>query len=153
MMRVAEASGNEELVRQWEQRAYAYRFARHRRRMELLQMAVNAPKAIASAVGAGAGLLFALGGMLAWNSGNLGDVLTPLNAVIQFVVWVAFIAGVIWEPLLYALPLITLAGVWAVGCNQKTAPYGHCPSTATSATSSPTRTSSCAPSATSVSPR
>ncbi|MCZ4516832.1 cell division protein FtsK, partial [Streptomyces sp. ActVer] len=49
-MRIAEASGNEEMVTKWEQRAYAFRFARHKRRMDILQMLLNAPKAIASAV-------------------------------------------------------------------------------------------------------
>lgn len=122
MMRIAEASGNEELVRQWEQRACAYRFARHRRRVELLQMAVNAPKAAATAAGTGVGVLLLLGLMLAWNSGDASDVLTPLNAVIDFVAWVAFIAGVVWEPLLTALPFLALAGVWAVGRAQQTAP-------------------------------
>jgi S-DNA-T family DNA segregation ATPase FtsK/SpoIIIE len=127
MMRIAEASGNEELVRQWEQRAYAYRFARHRRRMELLQMALNAPKAMATATGTGAGILLLLGVMLAWNSGKVSDVLTPLNAVIDLVAWVAFIAGVVWEPLLFALPFLALAAVWAVGRSQHTAPVWALP--------------------------
>ncbi|WP_216587530.1 cell division protein FtsK [Streptomyces brasiliscabiei] len=127
MMRIAEASGNEELVRQWEQRAYAYRFARHRRRVELLQMALNAPKAVATATGTGAGVLLLLGLMLAWHSGDLSDVLTPIAAVIGFVAWVAFIAGVVWEPLLVALPFLALAAVWAVGRSQHTAPVWALP--------------------------
>lgn len=122
MMRIAEASGNEELVRQWEQRAYAYRFARHRRRVELLQMAMNAPKAAATATGTGVGVLLLLGLMLAWHSGQVSDVLTPLNAAVDLIAWVAFIAGVVWEPLLAALPFIALAGVWAVGRARQTAP-------------------------------
>jgi S-DNA-T family DNA segregation ATPase FtsK/SpoIIIE len=130
MMRIAEASGNEELVRQWEQRAYAYRFARHRRRVELLQMVMNAPKTIATGVGAGAGVLLLLGVMLAWANHDVADVLTPLTAVIEFVAWVAFLAGVIWEPLLYALPLLALAGAWAVGCGQKAAPTWALPAEA-----------------------
>ncbi|TQE40247.1 cell division protein FtsK [Streptomyces ipomoeae] len=130
MMRIAEASGNEELVRQWEQRAYAYRFARHRRRVELLQMAMNAPKAAATATGTGAGVLLLLGLMLAWNSGRPADVVAPLNAVIEFVAWVAFIAGVVWEPLLVALPFIALTAVWAVGRSQQTAPVWALPADA-----------------------
>ncbi|HET9326445.1 MAG TPA: FtsK/SpoIIIE domain-containing protein [Candidatus Eisenbacteria bacterium] len=122
MMRIAEAAGNEEMVTKWEQRAYAYRFARHKRRMDLLQLALNAPKAIASAAGSAAGVLLMLGILMAWASHDVHDVLTPLNAVIEFVGWVAFIAGVIWEPLLYALPWLALAGAWAVGRGQKTAP-------------------------------
>ncbi|GGV13692.1 zonular occludens toxin domain-containing protein [Streptomyces spectabilis] len=122
MMRIAEAGGNEELVQKWEQRAYAFRFARHRRRVELLQMAINAPKAIATASAAGAGTLLLLGCMLAAATDDLNDVLTPLNTVVSFVGWVAFIGGIVWEPMLYSLPLLALAGVWAVGRNRKTAP-------------------------------
>jgi len=122
MMRIAEAAGNEDMVTKWEQRAYAYRFARHKRRMDLLQMALNAPKALFSGVVAGAGLLLALGVMLAWYNRDVRDVLTPMNTVIEFVGWVAFLASVIWKPLLDALPLLILMGVWSVGRNQHTAP-------------------------------
>ncbi|WP_438479070.1 zonular occludens toxin domain-containing protein [Streptomyces asiaticus] len=122
MMRIAEASGNEEMVQKWEQRAYAYRFARHKRRMDLLQMALNAPRALASALVGTGGALLMLGIMMAVYNHDVRDVLAPANAVIEFVGWVAFLAGVIWEPLLYSLPLLLLAGAWAVGKNQKTAP-------------------------------
>ncbi|MGW0821815.1 cell division protein FtsK [Streptomyces sp. NPDC002845] len=130
MMRIAEAGGNEELVRQWEQRAYAYRFARHRRRMELLQMAVNAPKAIASALGSAVSVLLLIGGMLAYANRDPSDVLTPLGAVIDLVAWLAFIAGVVWEPVLLSLPGLALAAVWAVGRHQKTAPVWALPADA-----------------------
>ncbi|MFJ3663141.1 cell division protein FtsK [Streptomyces sp. NPDC090119] len=122
MMRAAEAAGNEELVRQWEQRAYAYRFARHKRRMELLQMALNAPKAVGSATATGAGTLLLLGIMLAWYNHDLADILTPTRAVIEFVGWVAFLASVIWAPLLYSLPVLALTGAWAVGRHRQAAP-------------------------------
>ena len=56
-MRIAEASGNEEVARDWEQRAYIYRQSRHRRRMELLQLAIQAPKAVATTAAAGTGVL------------------------------------------------------------------------------------------------
>lgn len=130
MMRQAEAAGNEELVRQWEQRAYAYRFARHKRRMELLQMALNAPKAIVSAAVSTGSVLLILGIMLAWYNHDVRDVLTPLNTVIELIGWVAFVAGVVWEPLLYALPWLALAGVWAVGRNRQTAPTWALPADA-----------------------
>ncbi|WOX09175.1 cell division protein FtsK [Streptomyces sp. N50] len=122
MMRIAEASGNEEMVQKWEQRAYAYRFARHKRRMDLLQMALNAPRALASALVGVGGLLLMLGVMVAVYNHDVRDVLAPANAAIEFVGWVAFLAGVIFEPLLYSLPVLVLLGVWSVGRNQKTAP-------------------------------
>ncbi|MFR0358623.1 zonular occludens toxin domain-containing protein [Streptomyces sediminimaris] len=122
MIRIAEASGNEELVRQWEQRAHVYRFTRHRRRTELLQMALTLPKALASALASGAGLLLALGVLLAWYQHDVRQVLAPLNAAVEFVGWVAFLASVVFEPLLYSLPVLALLGVWAVGRKQRTAP-------------------------------
>jgi S-DNA-T family DNA segregation ATPase FtsK/SpoIIIE len=122
MMRAAEAAGQEDVARDWEQRAYIFRQSRHRRRMELLQLAINAPKAIAMGTAGGAGILLMLGIMLAWANQDVHDVLTPLEATVSFVSWVAFLAGVIWDPLLTALPWIALAGVWAVGRHRQTAP-------------------------------
>jgi S-DNA-T family DNA segregation ATPase FtsK/SpoIIIE len=122
MMRAAEAAGQEDVARDWEQRAYIFRQSRHRRRMELLQLAINAPKAIAMGTVGGAGVLLLLGIMLAWANQDVSDVLTPLATVIEFVAWVAFIAGVVWDPLLFCLPWLALAGVWAVGRHRQTAP-------------------------------
>ncbi|MFL5999873.1 MAG: cell division protein FtsK [Streptomyces sp.] len=127
MMRIAEASGNEEVARDWEQRAYIYRMSRHRRRMELLQLALNAPKAVATGTAAGAGILLILGIMLAWANHDIHDVLTPLNTVVELIGWAAFIAGIVWDPLLASLPFIALAAVWAVGRNQKSAPVWALP--------------------------
>lgn len=121
-MRIAEAAGNEEMVTKWEQRAYAYRFARHKRRMDLLQLAINLPKAVATTAGAGAGVLLMLGVLIAVHSHDVRDVLAPLNATVELIAWLAFLASVIWEPFLYSLPLLALAGVWSVGRNQRTAP-------------------------------
>lgn len=122
MMRIAEAGGNEELVREWEQRAQAFRAARQKRRMELLQMALHAPKALFTATVAGTGLLLLVGILLAWANRDVHQVLTPLNAVLQLVSWAAFIAGVVWDPLLVSLPWLAVAAAWAVGRHQHTAP-------------------------------
>ncbi|MFD9442672.1 cell division protein FtsK [Streptomyces sp. NPDC060006] len=122
MIRQAEAAGNEELIRQWEQRAYAFRFARHKRRMDILQMILNAPKAIASMVLSAGSVLLVLGLMLAWYNHDVADLLTPLNTAVELVGWVAFVAGVLWEPVLYSLPWLALAGAWAVGRHRQTAP-------------------------------
>jgi S-DNA-T family DNA segregation ATPase FtsK/SpoIIIE len=130
MMRIAEAGGNEEVVREWEQRTSSYRQARQKRRMELLQMALGAPKALFSAAVAGTGLLLFIGILLAWNSHDVHDVIAPLNAAVEFVGWLAFIASVIWTPLLYALPWLALAGVWLVGRNQRSAPVWALPADA-----------------------
>lgn len=130
MMRAAEAAGNEELVRQWEQRAYAYRFARHRRRVEILQMVAAAPKTLATGAGAGAGVLLLLGVLLAWGTGDVHNVLTPLNATVELLTWVTFLASVVWEPILYALPLIAVGAAWSVGRHRHTAPTWALPANA-----------------------
>ncbi|MFM9790144.1 cell division protein FtsK [Streptomyces turgidiscabies] len=127
MMRIAEASGNEELVREWEQRANSYRAARQKRRIEMLQMAINAPKAIAMGAVGSAGILLLIGIMLAWANHDMHDVLTPINTLVGLIGWLAFIASVIWDPMLFSLPWLALAGVWAVGRNQKTAPVWALP--------------------------
>ncbi|WP_432020963.1 FtsK/SpoIIIE domain-containing protein [Streptomyces sp. 1222.5] len=127
MMRIAEAGENEELIREWEQRLSSYRTARQKRRMELLQLALNAPKAVFTASAAGTGLLLILGIMLAWANHDVHDVLAPLQAVVEFVGMVAWLVTVVWSPLLYALPWLALAGAWAVGRNQQTAPVWALP--------------------------
>ncbi|MGW3663715.1 cell division protein FtsK [Streptomyces sp. NPDC005141] len=121
-MRAAEIAGQEDVARDWEQRAYIFRQSRHRRRMELLQLAINAPKAIAMGTVGGAGVLLLLGILLAWANHDAHDVLVPLHAVVGLIGWVAFLAGVIWDPLLTSLPFLALAGVWAVGRNRQAAP-------------------------------
>ncbi|MFI0139640.1 cell division protein FtsK [Streptomyces luteogriseus] len=122
MMRAAEAAGQEDVARDWEQRAYIFRQSRHRRRLELLQLAINAPKAVAMGAAGAAGILLMLGIMLAWANQDVSDVLTPIRTVVDLVAWAAFIAGVIWDPLLTALPWLALAGVWAVGRHRQAAP-------------------------------
>ncbi|MFG2473557.1 cell division protein FtsK [Streptomyces fagopyri] len=121
-MRQAEAAGQEDVARDWEQRAYIYRQSRHRRRMEMLQLAIGAPKAVAMGTAGGAGILLILGIMLAWANKDAEDVLTPIRTVVDLVGWAAVVAGVIWDPLLIALPWLALAGVWAVGRQRQTAP-------------------------------
>ncbi|KOG58436.1 cell division protein FtsK [Streptomyces antibioticus] len=127
MMRIAEAGGNEEAVREWEQRISSFRAARQKRRMELLQIALNAPKALFTASVAGTGLLLMLGILLAWANHDVHDVLAPLQAVVEFIGMVAYIASVIWDPLLYSLPWLALAAAWAVGRNQRSAPVWALP--------------------------
>ncbi|MGV9242629.1 FtsK/SpoIIIE domain-containing protein [Streptomyces sp. NPDC003710] len=127
MIRAAEAAGLLDEVKEWEQRGHAFRAARHKRRMDMLQAMVNAPKAIASATVAGTGLLLFVGVLLAWANHDVADVLTPIEAVVELVRWVALIAGVVWGPALFAAPWIGLAAVWAVGRHRHTAPQWALP--------------------------
>ncbi|MFJ8191098.1 cell division protein FtsK [Streptomyces sp. NPDC096094] len=130
MLRIAEAAGNDDAIREWEARGHAYRAARHKRRMELLSLVLNAPKAIAAGLASTAVLLLLIGGALAYSSGDVRDVLTPLDAVVDLVRWVAFLAGVVWGPLLASLPWLTLAAMWATGRARHTAPTWALPADA-----------------------
>lgn len=127
MIRAAEAAGLMDEVKEWEARGYAFRKARHKRRMELLTAALNAPKAVLSAAAAGGGLLFLLGLMLAWAEHDARQVLAPAEAVVELVRWVSLIVGIVWGPALAAAPWIGLAAVWAVGQQRHTAPQWALP--------------------------
>jgi S-DNA-T family DNA segregation ATPase FtsK/SpoIIIE len=127
MMRIAEASGNEEVARDWEQRAYIYRMSRHKQADGAAAAGHQRPQGRGHGDRAGAGVLLILGIMLAWANHDVHDVLTPLNTVVELVGWAAFIAGIVWDPLLTSLPFIALAAVWAVGRNQKSAPVWALP--------------------------
>ncbi|MET9411285.1 ATP-binding protein [Streptomyces sp. NPDC002935] len=127
MIRAAEAAGLIDEVKEWEARGYAFRKARHKRRMELITAMLSAPKALASAAGAGAGLLLILGLMLAWAEHDARQVLAPAEAVVDLVRWVSFIVGIVWGPALALAPWIGLAAVWAVGQQRHTAPQWALP--------------------------
>ncbi|MEV0183824.1 ATP-binding protein [Streptomyces sp. NPDC050625] len=130
MIRAAEAAGLLDEVKEWEARGNAFRAARHKRRMDLLQLALNAPKAVASATVGTGGILLMLGILLAWANHDVHDVLTPTETVVDLVRWVAFIAGIVWDPFLFAAPWIGLAAVWAVGRHRHTAPQWALPAQA-----------------------
>jgi S-DNA-T family DNA segregation ATPase FtsK/SpoIIIE len=127
MIRAAEAAGLMDEVKEWEARAQAYRAARHTRRMQMLQAAVQLPKALGLALVSGFGVLMLLGILLAWGTGDPHAVLTPAEAVVELVRWTAFIAGVVWGPLLAAAPWIGLATVWTIGQQRHTAPQWALP--------------------------
>lgn len=122
MMRSAEAAGNIELAAEWEARGAQYRAARHKRRMDLL----TAPQHAAKSAGVGllateAGLLV-LGGVMAYSSGDVADVLAPTLFVMDALNWAVIIASVVWGPLITLGPWLVIAGLWAVGRRQSTAP-------------------------------
>ncbi|MEU9285980.1 FtsK/SpoIIIE domain-containing protein [Streptomyces sp. NPDC048275] len=127
MIRAAEAAGLLDEVKEWEARGQDFRAARHRRRVELLQFALQAPKAVGAAAVGGAGLLLMLGILLAWANHDITDVAAPFETVADLVRWVSLIAGVIWGPGLALAPWIGLAAVWAIGQHQHTAPQWALP--------------------------
>ncbi|MFI5658031.1 ATP-binding protein [Streptomyces sp. NPDC051684] len=127
MLRAAEAAGNYEVAAEWEERGQKYREARHRRRMDLLTSPVDAAKGAAAGVGLGVGGLLLLGIAMAVATKEVGDVVTPLMAVIDFIRLMIWIVQVTWGPLITVGPLLALLGLWEVGRRAQAAPYWALP--------------------------
>ncbi|MET9253721.1 FtsK/SpoIIIE domain-containing protein [Streptomyces sp. NPDC003717] len=122
MLRAAEAAGNYEAAMEWEERGQRYRDARHRRRMDLLHSPVEAAKGALVGTGMGIGSLVALGVVLAVATKDVGDVVTPLMAVVEFIRLMVTIVQIVWGPLITIGPFLALLALWAVGANQQAAP-------------------------------
>ncbi|WP_420034596.1 ATP-binding protein [Streptomyces sp. cg28] len=127
MLRAAEAAGNYEVAAEWEERGQKYREARHRRRMDLLTSPVDAAKGAAAGVGLGIGGLLLLGIAMAVATKEVGDVITPLMAVIDFIRLMIWIVQVTWGTLITVGPLLALLGLWEVGRRAQAAPYWALP--------------------------
>ncbi|MFI0789521.1 ATP-binding protein [Streptomyces lydicus] len=122
MIRAAEAAGNLEAAEEWEERLQRFRTARHHRRMDLLHSPVEAAKGVAVGAGMSVGVLVALGVVMALNTGQAGDVITPLTATIDFIALLIRIVQVVWGPALTIGPFLALLALWSVGRKQQAAP-------------------------------
>jgi S-DNA-T family DNA segregation ATPase FtsK/SpoIIIE len=122
LLRAAEAAGNMDAAQEWEERLQRFRDARHRRRMDLLHSPVEAAKGVAVGTGMGIGTLIALGVVMAINTGQAGDVITPLSATIDFIALLIRIVQIVWGPALTIGPFLALLALWSVGRNQHAAP-------------------------------
>jgi len=142
MMRTAEAAGHHEVALEWEQRAAAFRSARHQRRMDLLTAPQRVAKSAVTGVLGSAGVLLGLGVALAIAEHNVGEVVVPVLAVIDLIRWLAVIAAVLWGPLVAVGPWLVLLGFWAVGRHQHAAPAWALPATLRSSEGAPITPSS-----------
>ncbi|MGD3106276.1 FtsK/SpoIIIE domain-containing protein [Streptomyces sp. YGL11-2] len=122
MLRAAEAAGNYEVAEEWEERLQRFRAARHHRRMDLLHSPVEAAKGLVVGTGMGVGVLVALGVVMALNTKHPADVITPLNATIDFIALLIRIVQVVWGPALTIGPFLALLALWAVGSKRQAAP-------------------------------
>ncbi|MGI5195565.1 ATP-binding protein [Streptomyces sp. CA-288835] len=127
MLRAAEAAGNYEVAEEWEERLQRFREARHRRRMDLLHSPADAAKGVAVGTGMGIGVLVALGIVMALNSKEVGDVITPLKATVDFIAALIRIVQVVWGPAITIGPFLALLALWAVGSKQQAAPQWALP--------------------------
>ncbi|MFF3546194.1 FtsK/SpoIIIE domain-containing protein [Streptomyces platensis] len=122
MIRAAEAAGNLEAAEEWEERLQRFRAARHHRRMDLLHSPAEAAKGVAVGGGVSIGVLVALGVVMAINTKDVGDVITPLTATIDFIALLIRIVQVVWGPALSIGPFLALLALWSVGRKQQAAP-------------------------------
>ncbi|WP_030671983.1 cell division protein FtsK [Streptomyces cellulosae] len=127
MLRAAEAAGNYEVAEEWEERLQRFREARHRRRMDLLHSPVEAAKGVAVGTGMSIGVLVALGVVMALNTKDIGDVITPLQATIEFIGTLIRIVQMVWGTLVIVGPLLALLALWSVGSKQQAAPQWALP--------------------------
>ncbi|MFH8744365.1 ATP-binding protein [Streptomyces albidoflavus] len=127
MIRAAEAAGNHELAREWEERGRAFRAARHQRRMELLSAPQRLAKGAAAGVGVTGGGLLLLGIILAVANENFADIATPTLALVELVRWIVVIVSVVWGPLVTLAPWLGLLALWGVGRHQQAAPQWALP--------------------------
>ena len=112
MMRVAEATGDHELAKHWEQRAEHHREARHKRRMAVLAAPIVAARSLVyGAVG-----LFGLGVVLTL-AGDHASPLMPLVDVGRALEFAFSTASRIWDDTRYLLPAILAGALWNVGRN------------------------------------
>ncbi|MDH6214643.1 ATP-binding protein [Streptomyces pseudovenezuelae] len=127
LMRAAEAAGNLEEAREWEERGQRFREARHRRRMDLLTSPIDIAKGAAVGTGVGIGGLVLLGIAMAVATKDATDVVTPLMAVIKFINLMITIVRVVWGPAITVGPFLVLLALWSVGAHQKAAPAWSMP--------------------------
>jgi S-DNA-T family DNA segregation ATPase FtsK/SpoIIIE len=122
MIRAAEAAGNLEAAEEWEERLQRFRAARHHRRMDLLHSPIDAAKGVAVGAGMSIGVLVALGIVMAISAEDVGHVITPLSATIDFIALLIRIVQIVWGPALTIGPFLALLALWSVGRKQHAAP-------------------------------
>ncbi|UCM89186.1 ATP-binding protein [Streptomyces marincola] len=127
LIRAAEAAGQLEEAKEWEERATRFRQQRHQRRMDLLTAPGRALHGAASAAGLGAGGLLLLGVALAVANENPADIVDPTMFVIDMVRWAVFVGSVVWGPVTTAAPWVALAALWSVGRKRQAAPQWSLP--------------------------
>ncbi|WP_030302649.1 FtsK/SpoIIIE domain-containing protein [Streptomyces katrae] len=127
MIRAAEAAGNFEEAKEWEDRLTRFRTGRHHRRMDLLRSAPDLAKSALYGTGLTVGGLLLLGIVLAIANKDITWVIGPIGAVIEAIRWAAVVATVVWGPALTLGPWLALLALWGVGRRQQTAPQWTLP--------------------------
>lgn len=130
MIRAAEAVGNLDEAKEWEERAHRFREARHRRRMDMLAAMRQAPRAAGAMALTGAGVLTAAGIALAVANKDFADLAVPFEFAIDAIRWAFVIGTIAWGLAPMLGPAIALAALWDIGRRRQAAPRWALPATA-----------------------
>lgn len=127
MIRIAEAAGNSEEAKEWEERGRAFRAARHQRRMDLLTAPQRIAKGMVVGTATAAGGLLGLGTLLAIAEKDPALVIAPIMGVIDAIRWAVVIVTIVWGPALFLAPWLAFLGLWNVGRARGAAPQWALP--------------------------
>ncbi|MFD9724264.1 ATP-binding protein [Streptomyces sp. NPDC059072] len=127
MIRAAEAAGNLDEAKEWEDRLTRFRAARHHRRMDLLKAPEDAVKSVAYGAGLTVGGLLLLGIVLAVANKDASWILAPIKALIDAIAAIVYVGTVVWGPAVTVGPWLALLALWGVGRHQQTAPQWALP--------------------------
>lgn len=129
-MRAAEAAGDQERLRYWQERGEHARESRHKRRMEVLSLPWRLAKALLVSLPVAAVLLLLIGLAVGINQGDLSLVLDPLLGTVSAIGWLA--GALIWMAgtLAFLTPLLLVGTLWWAGRRAEAAPRWLAPPTA-----------------------
>ncbi|MFI0144372.1 FtsK/SpoIIIE domain-containing protein [Streptomyces globisporus] len=137
MIRAAEAAGNLDEVKEWEERGQTFREARHRRRMALLAAPAQVAKGAVVGVGLVGGAAVGVGIAMAASSGNVADVAAPALALVDAIRWAVIVGSVVWGVGKVVAPWLFLLACWGVGRHGQAAPAWALPSRTTDEAGAP----------------
>lgn len=115
MMRGAEASGNVEVLNDWQHRGELFKAARHDRIMTWLHAPVVIAKGLAVGFVTIVFTLLGLGALLASARHDRGAILAPLQAVVMVVNTLVLFLAACWDPFWTLAPWAGLAALWNEG--------------------------------------
>jgi S-DNA-T family DNA segregation ATPase FtsK/SpoIIIE len=129
-MRAAEAAGDQERLRYWQEQGEQARERRHKRRMEGLVLPLRLAKALFVAIPVAAVLLLLIGLAVAINQDDLALAFDPLIGAANAVGWLA--GAVIWMAgmLAFLAPFLLVGTLWSIGRRAEAAPRWLAPTPA-----------------------
>ncbi|MGW0626451.1 ATP-binding protein [Streptomyces sp. NPDC002758] len=129
MMRAAEAVGNMDEAKEWEERLHRFREARHHRRMDMLAGMRQAPRTAGAVALTGTGVLTAAGVALAVANKDFADLAVPFEFAIDAIRWAFIIGTIVWGLIPMLGPALGLAALWDIGRRRQAAPQWALPAT------------------------